>query len=113
MFGTWVWQPLLSVQAGRCKGGVKSCQKGGTGGWEAGHEPAMCPHRPESQPYPGLQQKKQGEGGDSASLLCAGEASAGALHPDVEPSVEEKCGPVGVHPKESHKNDPRDGTPLL
>ena len=29
---------------------------GGTGGWEAEHEPAVCPHSPESQPYPGLNQ---------------------------------------------------------
>ena len=39
------------------------------GGWEAGHEPAMCPHSPECQPYPGLHQKKRGQqskGGDPA-----------------------------------------------
>jgi len=39
----------------------------GTGGWEAGHEPAMCPHSPESQPDPGLHEKKCGQqvkGGD-------------------------------------------------
>ena len=27
----------------------------------AGHEPAMCPHSPESRPYPGLHQKKCGQ----------------------------------------------------
>ena len=35
--------------------------------------PAMCPHSPESQPYPGLYPKQhgqQGKGGDSAPLLC-------------------------------------------
>jgi len=40
---------------------------GGNGRWQAGDELAMCPHRPESQPYPGLHQKKHGqqvEGGD-------------------------------------------------
>jgi len=34
---------------------------GGTGGWEAGHEPAMCPHSPNSQLYPGLCQKNRGQ----------------------------------------------------
>ena len=60
------------------------------GGWEAGDEPAVCSHSPESQPYPGLHQKQHGqqvEGGDLAHLHCAGEASPGALHPDVESSV--------------------------
>jgi len=32
---------------------------------------------------------------------------------DVESSVQERCGLIGVHPKEGHKKDPRDGTPLL
>ena len=31
----------------------------------------------------------------------------------MESSVQERCGPAGVHPEEGHKNDPRDGTPLL
>ena len=46
-------------------------------------------------------------------LLYSGETSPGVLHPDAESSVEEKCGPAQVHPEEGHKNDPRDGTPLL
>ena len=29
----------------------------------------------------------------------------------VESSVQERHGPVGAHPKEEHKNGPRDGTP--
>lgn len=79
----------------------------------AGHEPAMCPRNPESQLYPGLHQKQcgqQGDGGDPASLLCTGEASTGVLCPDVQSSIH---GPVGALPEEDHKNDPRDGTPLL
>ena len=46
-----------------------------------------------------------------SALHC--EASPGALHPDVESSVQERHRPVGTHPEEGHKNDPRDGTPLL
>ena len=42
--------------------------------------------------------------------LCADEISPGELHPDVESSVLERHGPVGVHPEEGHRNDPRDGT---
>ena len=71
----------------------------------------MCPPSPKSQPYPELYQKKCGqqvEGGDPGPLLFAG-----VLHPDVEPSVQERYRPVEAHPEEGHKNDPRDGTPLL
>jgi len=31
---------------------------------------------------------------------------------DVESSVQKRHGPVGVHPEEGHRNDPRNGTPL-
>ena len=76
----------------------------------------MCFHRPESQLYPGLNQKQcgqQGEGGDPDPLLCAGEASPGLVHPEVEYSVQERCRSVGACPEESHRNNPRDGTPAL
>ena len=46
-------------------------------------------------------------------LLCAVEASPGVLHPNVESPVQERHGPVILHPEEGHKNDPRDGLPLL
>ena len=58
---------------------------GGAGGWEAGHEPVVCPRSSESQPYLGLHQKKCGpqvEGGDPAPLLCTGETSPGVLCPE-------------------------------
>ena len=32
------------------------------------------------------------------------------LHLDVESSLQETRGAVGVHPEEGHQNDPRDGT---
>ena len=89
---------------------------GGSGGWQAGHEPAMCPCSPESQSYPGLHQKKCGQwvkGGDPAPLLCTGEASPGLLHPDVESSVQERHRPVGACQEEGHKNDQRGVKPLL
>jgi len=50
----------------------------------------MCPFSPESQLYPGLQQKVSDQ--------------------HVESSVQERHGPVGVHPENGHKNDPWNGT---
>jgi len=76
------------MQAGRCKDRTQTCRKGlwGTDGWEAGHEPAMCPNSQESQPYSGLHQKKCGHQGERGDLLCIAEASTGVLRPDVESS---------------------------
>jgi len=51
-----------------------------------------------------------GCGRSSCPLLCADETSPGVLHPNVESSVQEKPGPVGVHPEEGDRNDPKDGT---
>ena len=56
---------------------------------------------------------QQVEGGDPAPLLCAGEASPRLVRPDVESSAQERHRLVGVHTEKGHKNDPRDGTPLL
>ena len=56
---------------------------------------------------------QQAEGDDPAHLLCTGETSPGVLHPDVESSLQERCGPVRVCPEKGHKNDSRDGTPHL
>ena len=39
------------------------------------------------------------------------ETSPGALRPCVESSVHKRHRPVGVHPEEGCKHDPRDGTP--
>ena len=68
----------------------------------------MCPCSPEGQLYPGLHQKKCGqqiEGDDPAALLCTGETSSRVLHPGVQSLVQERHGPVGVHPEEGHKNE--------
>jgi len=45
--------------------------------------------------------------------LCSGETSPGVLRPALEPSAQERHGPVGVGPEEGHRNDQRAGTPLL
>ena len=86
---------------------------GGTGGWKAGHEPALHPHSPKSQLYAGLYLKMhdlQVQGGDPVPLPCSGEPSPGVLHPDVKyspvlqysPSVQEGHRPVGAHPGKGH-----------
>ena len=45
--------------------------------------------------------------------LCTAEASLGVLHPDVESSAQERCGPVSLCPEEGQKNDPRGWTASL
>jgi len=110
--------PPLSIQAWRSKDRAQPWQKrlASTSRWQAGHKPAVRPHSPETQPYPGLHQKKGGqqvEGGDPAPLLCAGETSPGELHPDVESSVQMRYGCVGECPEKGHKNDLRDGSVSL
>ena len=44
---------------------------------------------------------------------CAGETLSGVLCPDVESSVQEIHGPVGVPPEECHHDSLRDGTASL
>ena len=112
----------VSIQAGGWRDWEQRWGEGlrGTGGWKAGHEPSVCARSPEGQPYPGLHHKKCGQhvnGGDSASLLCFYEAPPHpawmVLCPAVEPSAQEGHGAAGAGPKETHKNDLRDGTHLL
>jgi len=52
-------------------------------------------------------------GSDSAPLLCCGETPPGVLPPALEPSAQERHGPIGEGTEEGHKNDLRAGTPLL
>jgi len=59
---------------------------------------------PEGQSYPGLHQEKhvqQVEGVDSAPLLCSGETPPGVLRPALEPSAQERHGPVGGGPEKA------------
>jgi len=66
----------------------------------------VCARSPEGQPYPGLHQKKSGwpiKGGDSAPLLHSDETPPGVLHLALEPSAQERHGPVGVGPEEATK----------
>jgi len=75
-----------------------------------------CARCRESQPYSGLHQEKHGqqdEGGDSAPLLRSGQTLPGVLRPALEPSAQEGHGADGAGPEESHKDDPKAGTPLL
>jgi len=53
------------------------------------------------------------KGGDSVPLLRSGETPPGVLHPALEPSAQGRHCPAGVGPEKGHKNDQRDGTPLL
>jgi len=46
---------------------------------------------------------QQGEGGDSAPLLCSGETPPGFLHPILEPSAQDRPGPVGAGSEEVTK----------
>jgi len=62
----------------------------------------VCARSPEGQ----LHQKNRGQQvrrGDSAPLLRSGETSSGVLHPALEPSVQERHGPVGGGPEEATK----------
>jgi len=50
---------------------------------------------------------------DSAPLLCSDETPPGVLRPALEPSTQERHGPIGVGPVKGHKKDQRGGTPFL
>jgi len=51
---------------------------------------------------------RKGKGSDPMLLLCAGETSPAVLYPDVESLVQERRGPIRVHPEEGHRSDSRD-----
>jgi len=45
--------------------------------------------------------------------LCSAEIPPAVLRSALEPTVQERHGPVGAGPEEGHQNDPRAGAPLL
>jgi len=59
---TW-FMATPTVNTSCQKDRAQPCQEGleGTGGWQAGREPAMCPSSLEGQPYPELHPKQQGQ----------------------------------------------------
>ena len=70
----WVRAIPRINESGRWTDWEQPCWEGlgDTGGHKNGHEPVMCDWSPESQPYPGLNQKKCGQqtdGGHFDSLL--------------------------------------------
>lgn len=63
---------------------------GGACGWEAGHNPAMCSHSPESWLYPGLHPKAAWLAGwVRRILLCSGGIPPGVLYPAQRTPAEE------------------------
>ena len=76
----------------------------------------MCARSPESQPCPGLHQKKHGqqvEGGDSVLLLHSAETPPAVLRPALGSPAQERHGAVGARPEKGHKDGQRAATALL
>jgi len=64
----------------------------------------MCTCSPENQPCPGLHPQQCGQrGGKSAPLLHSAETPRGVLHLALEPSAQDRPGPVGARPEEAMK----------
>jgi len=86
-----------------------------TGGQKIHYAPATCIGSPESQLYPGTHKKKQVKGGDSPPLLggLSHKTPPGVLHQALGSPEQEINESAGVSPEKGHKNDQRDGTPLL
>ena len=107
------WQSPLSVQAGGCMNEAQPCQKGLLD--DKLKVRKQCVLAVRKPMYPGLHPKQRGqqvERGDPAPLPYTDVASPGILPPDVQPSVQERHGSIGICPVEGHKNGQRDGTSL-
>ena len=89
---------------------------GGAAWQEAQHDPVICAHSPEGQPYPGLhpqQHGHQGEGGDSAPLLRSGETLPRSPASKLWSPQHRRAMDLLEGARGGHSNDPRAGTPLL
>lgn len=81
-------QPQAQVQAGKTMDQKQPWRErlGGVSGQKVQHDLATHAQSPESQPHPGLHQKKSGQKMKKGILpLCSYETAPGVLHPTLGP----------------------------
>lgn len=73
----------------------------------------LCPASVLGEPGCSVWNINQGKLGNSPFVLRSGETPPAVLRPALGSSAQERHGPVGAGPEEGHKNEQRDGEPLL